>query len=180
MTMDWLREIFSHPHPADLGVVAFKTGVVYLFLVAGLRVAGTRELGQMNIYDLVLVIVLANSVQNAMVGSDITLLGGLVAATTLLILNRVLNSVIERSPKLEHLLVGEPSLIVSNGHILRQRMKRLGITPEQLFAALREHGLERPEDAAMCVLEVDGSLSIVPKEADVHRTRRHFRALRLS
>ncbi|MGC8667050.1 MAG: DUF421 domain-containing protein [Chthonomonadales bacterium] len=180
MDLRWLSAVFTHPHPVDLGFVALKTAVVYLFLVAGLRIAGTRELGQMNLYDLVLVIVLANSVQNAMVGSDTTLLGGLVAAATLLLLNRILNALVERSPKLEHLLVGEPSLIISNGHILKQRMRRLGITPEQLFAALREHGLERPEDAAMCVLEVDGSLSIVPKDAQVHRTRRHFRALRLS
>lgn len=179
MNAQWIWQVFTHPHPIDLAIVSMKTAMVYLFLVAGLRIAGTRELGQMNLYDLVLVIVLANSVQNAMVGSDVTLLGGLTAAATLLLLNYFLNRLVERSPKLEHLLVGEPSLIISNGRILKQRMKRLGITTEQLFAALREHGLDRPEDAAMCVLEVDGSLSIVPKDAHVHRTRRHFRALRL-
>src|SRR5512135_2936954 len=91
MVQDWLNEVFSHPSASDLLVIAGKTAVIYFFLVAGLRLLGKRELGQMTIYDLVLIIVLANSVQNAMVGSDTTLAGGLVAAATLLALNRLLN-----------------------------------------------------------------------------------------
>jgi len=82
----WLADVFSHPNPLGLLIIAGKTTAVYLFLVLGLRLLGKRELGQMTVYDLVLLIVLANSVQNAMVG-DTTLAGGLVAGTTLLILN---------------------------------------------------------------------------------------------
>src|SRR5438270_9851956 len=99
MLPHWLVEIFTHPDPRGLLIVAGKTTVVYLFLVAGLRVLGKRELGQMTIYDLVLIIVLANAVQNAMVGDDTTLAGGLVAATTLLILNRILTLVMTCSKK---------------------------------------------------------------------------------
>src|SRR5579871_1860289 len=89
MVAQWLSEVFSHPDPRGALIIAGKTAVIYLFLVAGLRLTGKRELGQMTIYDLVLIIVLANAVQNAMVGNDNSLVGGVVAACTLLILNRL-------------------------------------------------------------------------------------------
>jgi uncharacterized membrane protein YcaP (DUF421 family) len=180
MVSDWLSEVFSHPDLVGTLVIAAKTAVIYLFLVAGLRLLGKRELGQMTIYDLVLIIVLANSVQNAMVGSDTTLLGGLVAALTILVLNRLFALLIVRYPSLAHQMVGEPVVIVNNGQLLLAPMKREGVTPELVMAALREHGLSKPEDAHMCVLEVDGSISVVPKDATVHRTRRHVRALRIT
>src|SRR5438067_13526383 len=111
--MHELATIFSHPNPPSLLLVAAKTAVVYFFLVTGLRLLGKRELGQMNIYDLVLLIVLANAVQNAMVGDDTTLGGGLVAAMTLLLLNRLFTLAMSRSRRLEHYLVGGPLLIVN-------------------------------------------------------------------
>src|SRR5215813_12777749 len=132
MSSHWLDQLFSHPPPMDLLIVAGKTSVVYLFLVAGLRLLGKRELGQMTIFDLVLIIVLANSVQNAMVGNDTTLAGGLVAATTLLILSRLLSLLLNRNRKLAKALVGEPLLIVSHGHLLQSHMQREGITKEQV------------------------------------------------
>src|SRR5438067_8518580 len=116
MMAKWLSDVFTHPDPRGLLLVAYKTTIVYLFLVVGLRLLGKRELGQMTIYDLVLIIVLANSVQNAMVGDDNTLLGGIVAATTLLILNRLLTLIMVRSPRIERALVGQPVLICNDGH----------------------------------------------------------------
>jgi uncharacterized membrane protein YcaP (DUF421 family) len=179
MLSHWMAQACAHPRPSGLLIVAAKTTVVYCFLVIGLRLLGKRELGQMNIYDLVLIIVLANAVQNAMVGDDNTLAGGLVAATTLLLLNRLFTLVIGRFPRLEHALVGEPVLIVNNGDLLPDRMRREGVTREQLQGALREHGLTNPGQARLCVLEVDGSISVVPRDATVYRTRRHFRGIRL-
>jgi len=176
----WLSDVFSHPDAHGLVLIAAKTTVIYLFLVTGLRLMGKRELGQMNIYDLVLVIVLANAVQNAMVGDDNTLLGGIVAALTLLILNRAFALLMAHSAKLERYMVGEPLLILNDGHLLPERMRKEGLTREQVLAALREHGLDCCEQAHMCVLEVDGTISVVPKEATVHRTRRHFRTLRVT
>jgi uncharacterized membrane protein YcaP (DUF421 family) len=175
----WLTEVFSHPDLQGALIIAGKTTVIYIFLVAGLRLLGKRELGQMNIYDLVLIIVLANAVQNAMVGSDSTLVGGIVAAVTLLVLNRLFTLAMARSPKLEHFMVGEPLLILNDGQFLEDKMRREGVTREQVLAALREHGLERPEEAHMCVLEVDGTISVVPEDATVHKTRHHYKALRL-
>ena len=179
MLTHWLAEVFSHPTLSGAALIAGKTTVIYLFLVLGLRLLGKRELGQMNIYDLVLIIVLANAVQNAMVGDDNSLIGGIVSAFTLLIWNRLFTIAMVRSPKVEHLMVGDPMLIVKDGEIIHHRCHREGVTREQIQAALREHGMARLEDAAMCVLEVDGTISVVPKEAGVQRTRRHFKALRL-
>lgn len=177
---DWLALVFSHPKtPLDALIITGKTAVVYLFLVAGLRLLGKRELGQMNIYDVVLMVILANAVQNAMLGDDSTLLGGIVAAMTLLILNRLFVLALSNSRKLEHLMVGQPVLLLNDGHLLPEAMRREGITQEQILAALREHGLERLEEAHLCVLEVDGTISVVPSHAPVHRTKHHYRALRL-
>src|SRR5579884_3875245 len=89
MVDKWFTEVFSHPDLAGTLVIAGKTTVIYVFVIVGLRLLGTRELGQMTIYDFVLVVVIANAVQNALVGGDTTLVGGLVAALTLLILNRI-------------------------------------------------------------------------------------------
>lgn len=172
--------IFAHPNTAGLLIVAGKTAVVYVFLVLGLRLMGKRELGQMNIYDLVLIVVLANAVQNAMVGQDTSLDAGLVAAATLLALNWLFSAALNRSQAVERWLIGEPVLIARDGVLMQAAARREGVTRDELMSALREHGLERLDQAAMCVLEPDGSISVVPKEAGVHRTRPHFRQLRLS
>jgi len=180
MLHDWLKDVFTYPASLEAALaIAGKTTVIYFFLIVGLRLMGKRELGQMNIYDLVLILVLANAVQNSMVGDDSSLLGGIIAATTLLILNRLFTLLLAKSRKVEHLMVGEPSLIVSGGKILTDRLHREGVTRDQLLAALREHGLDCVEQAQMCVLEVDGSISVVPTGTEVHRSRRHYKALRL-
>jgi uncharacterized membrane protein YcaP (DUF421 family) len=176
----WLIDVFNHPSALDLVVILAKTTAIYLFLVVGLRLLGKREMGQMTVYDLVLLIVLANSVQNAMVGTDVTLAGGLVAGTTLLILNRLFNLAILRSKRIANFMVGEPLLLVNEGKILTGHIQKEGITREQIMAALREHGLSKVADVRMAVLEVDGSISIVPGGTDVLRSRHHFRALRVT
>ena len=179
MLTHWLAEVFSHPTLRGAVLIAGKTTVVYIFLVLGLRLLGKRELGQMNIYDLVLIIVLANAVQNAMVGDDNSLVGGIVSAFTLLAWNRAFTVAMVRSTRLEHAMIGNPMLIVKDGKMIEDRCRREGITHELLMAALREHGMEHLSQAAMCVLEVDGSISVVPRQADIQRTRKHFKALRM-
>jgi uncharacterized membrane protein YcaP (DUF421 family) len=175
----WLADVFSHPDPMGLLIIAAKTALIYVFLVGGLRLLGKRELGQMNVYDVVLLIVLANSVQNAMVGNDTTLAGGLTAGLTLLILNRIFALVMRRSTHVAHFMVGEPLLIVENGRLLRKNMEKEGVTKEQVMAALREHGLSELGTARLCILEVDGTISVVPQDSPVLRSRRHYRALRI-
>jgi uncharacterized membrane protein YcaP (DUF421 family) len=176
----WVTDVFNHPDLRGSVIIAAKTTVVYLFLVFGLRILGKRELGQMTIYDVVLLIVLANSVQNSMVGQDTTLCGGLIAGGVLLSLNKLFNLALGRSMHLRAVMVGEPRLILNNGHLIYSHMAKEGITKDQVMAALREHGLSNLEQAQIAVLEVDGSISVVPADAGVLHGRRHFRALRLS
>ncbi len=176
----WLSTVFSGPDLPGALAIAGKVTVIYIFLVAGLRLLGKRELGQMSVYDLVLIIVLANSVQNAMVGQDTTLLGGIVAAITLLLMNRAFTLLLVSHPKIRHYMIGEPTLIVREGHLLWEAMDKEGITREHVMAAMREHGIGDLQDVQIAVLEVDGTISIVPKEISIHRTRRRFRGLKVT
>jgi len=174
-----LSSVFDHPTLSGAAIIAAKTAVVYLFLVAGLRLFGKRELGQMSLYDLVLIIILGNAVQNAMINNDNTLVGGIVAAVVLFTLNWGLNQVISRSRRAERFLVGGPILIVHDGQPLRSRMSREGITMDELDAALREHGIDEVADVQLAVLEADGTISVVPRDSQVLKTRRHYRGMRL-
>jgi uncharacterized membrane protein YcaP (DUF421 family) len=176
---DWLKQVFDHPDLHGSLIIAAKTLFIYAFLIAGLRLLGKRELGQMTIYDLVLIIVLGNAVQNAMMNNDNSLGGGLIASVVLLLSNRLLNLLLRHSHKFEHALVGEPSLILNQGVPIESHMKREGVTLEQLKTAMREHGLTRFDQARMAILEIDGSISVVPVESNVLRSRRHFKALRI-
>ena len=176
----WLGLVFSGPDLLGALAIAAKTTVIYLFLIVGLRLLGKRELGQMSVYDLVLIVVISNSVQNAMVGQDVSLGGGLVAALVLLLVNRLLTWFMALNPKIEHWLAGAPVLIVRDGQLLEQPMRKEGVTRDQVLAAMREHGISDLEEVQMGVLEPDGAISIVTSESNIHRTRRHFRGLRVS
>jgi uncharacterized membrane protein YcaP (DUF421 family) len=176
----YVHLVFTAPTWKGAAVIAGKTAVIYAFLVVGLRLLGKRALGQMNIYDLVVIIVLANAVQNAMVGNDTSLACGLVAAMTLLALNRIVTTVLARSPRAERLMVGDPLVLVSNGKVVEGSMRKAGVTEDQIMEALREHELDDLSRVRLAVLETDGTISVVPDEATVHRTRRHYRGLRLT
>jgi uncharacterized membrane protein YcaP (DUF421 family) len=174
-----LEKIFDYPDAHGIFLIIAKTVVIYLFLIAGLRLLGKRELGQMTIYDLVMIVVLGNAVQNAMINNDNTLCGGLISATTLLLLNRLFNMVIVHWKKAEQVMVGEPVLILKDGKLIDKAMKHEGVTRDQIMEALREHGFDRPDQASMAVLEVDGTISVLPIGTKSFRSRRHYRALRL-
>lgn len=143
--------------------VAIRTGLVYVFLVIGLRLAGRREVGQMSILDLVVILVIANGVQNAMVGENTTLAGGLISAATLLILDRALNTLLKRNRRLGRILEGEPILIVSGGKVLPEAMRRTRIDRDELDAAVRSHGVASVSDVSLAVVEADGRISVIPR-----------------
>lgn len=144
--------------------VALRTAIVYLFLVVILRLTGRREVGQMSILDLVVILIIANGVQNAMVGGNVTLAGGLISATTLVILDRLLNMVIRRNSTLARVLEGEPVLLVSGGRILPSALGRASIDRAELDAALRAHGVSTVDDVRLAVLETDGSISVIARD----------------
>jgi uncharacterized membrane protein YcaP (DUF421 family) len=157
--------------------VALRTSVVYLALLVGLRLTGTRQLGQMSTFDLVLLLIIANAVQNAMVGPDTSLAGGLVAAGVLIGWHRAIDWWRLRSRGLSKLLTGEGVMLIHNGSILQEHCERAGITRNELQQALREHGVARVEDVMLAVLEPDGAISVVryddikPGERPHHRIK---------
>ena len=162
------------PWPVLLNV-ALRTTIVYLALLAGLRLTGTRQLGQMSTFDLVLLLIIANAVQNAMVGPDTSLAGGLVAAGVLIGWHRVIDWWRLRSRSVAKLLAGEGIMLIHDGKILEAHCRRAGITHDELQQALREHGVASVADVMLAVLEPDGAVSVIRKDDIVPGTRTHHR-----
>jgi uncharacterized membrane protein YcaP (DUF421 family) len=161
--------------PISLALVVVRTVVVYVVLLILLRLAGKRELGQMTPFDLVVLLIIANAVQNAMVGPDTSLNGGLFAALTLVVVNRLVDRVGLRSAWLQHQLVGEPTLLVHDGALLEDHLRREGLSQDEVLQALREHGIDDLATVKLAVLEADGTISVVPTNAPSSRTRRRVR-----
>lgn len=147
-----------------LSTIAARTAIVMIFLIAGIRLLGKRQTGGMNVYDLVLVLMIANAVQNAMTKGSGMLAVGVVSAGTLLLLGRALGLVFVRRPTLEAQVTGSPTVVVHDGRLDRDRLRREGVTEAEVLAAVRQYGLNDLSDVKLAVLEVDGSLSVVPKE----------------
>jgi uncharacterized membrane protein YcaP (DUF421 family) len=147
---------------SDLPDIVLRTGIIYVLVIFLLRIGGKREVGQMSILDLVLVLVISNGVQNAMVGQNTTLYGGIVAAVTLVVLDWGIRTATARSRRAQRVIEGEPALLVHDGKVLTRTMERQGISRDDLMAALRAHGLERPTDAHLVVLETSGAITVIP------------------
>jgi uncharacterized membrane protein YcaP (DUF421 family) len=149
---------------SDLLGVAARTAIVYVFLVIGLRLAGRREVGQLSIFDLVVLLVIADAVQNSMVGENVTLLGGLVAATVLIVLDLLLSIVTNRWKKIGRLLEGEPRMLVRDGVVFEKALRAERLDRDELMAALRGQGVADVADVALAVLETNGSISVIPRQ----------------
>ncbi len=158
--------------------ILIRTAVVYIAVFFGLRVMGKRQLGQMVLSDLVVIILIANAVQNAMVGPDTSLIGGLVAALTLLVLNFVVARFQVVNPRVERLIEGSPTMLIQDGSYLDANLRKEGIDRAEVDSALREHGLTEARQAKVVYLEPDGSISVVPMGEGVFRSRRRVRQLR--
>lgn len=154
--------------------IAVRTSVIYLAVLIGLRLAGKRQLGQLSIFDFVLLLVIANAVQNAMVGPDTSLAGGVVAAAVLLLWHAALDRFRRSSRWAAKLLGGSAVLLIYRGRILHEHLVHEHITPEELLQALREHGVGTVEDVRIAALEADGAVSVV-REDEVSGNRPHHR-----
>ena len=166
----------------DLGTPAWevvvRTAVVYAALLVGLRVVGKRQIGQMSLADLVVILLIANAVQNAMVGADVSLSGGLIAAGTLLAVNFVVVRLLARSPLAERLVEGEPTVLVKDGAYVEENLRREGLAASEVEMAIREHGIEAASGVRVAYLEPDGTISVIPMDATVLRGRRRVRRTR--
>jgi uncharacterized membrane protein YcaP (DUF421 family) len=152
-----------------------RTTIVYAVFILVLRAFGKRELGQFTIFDLALLLLAANALQPAMTGPDTSVLGGLVILATIFALNWLTAMVRERVPFARRLLESAPTVLARDGAWLDAAVQAEDVDQDDLDAALREHGIDRIEDAQLVVLEGDGSISVVPKESDQEALRRRRR-----
>jgi uncharacterized membrane protein YcaP (DUF421 family) len=157
--------------------VIARTATIYLALLVGLRLTGKRQVGQLTPFDLLLLLLLANSVQNAMVGPDTTVYGGLIAAATLFVANAIVARVTHGSKAVTRLVEGTPTFLIRHGKILEGNLASEGVTDADLLRALREHGVEEVAQVRSAVLEVDGTVSVL-KEDEVPTTPRPHHRIR--
>jgi uncharacterized membrane protein YcaP (DUF421 family) len=138
--------------------------LVYLFLVGGLRLAGKRELAQLNPFDLVVLLTLSNTVQNAIIGPDNSVTGGLIGASTLLLVNYFVVRFFYRHERLERLVVGDPDVLIEGGEIKSDRLKKELISLSELEAAARKQGFDSLDEVERAVLEPGGTFSFNAKK----------------
>ena len=159
--------------------IVLRTGIIYLLVLIGVRLSGKREVGQMTPFDLTLLLLLSNSVQNAMTGPDTSLSGGAVAAVTLLILNYFIAELSGANRRFRRLIQGQPTLLIHDGKTIESHMAKEHVSVDELQRALREHGINSVDQTALAVLEVDGSISClkydeIKPDASTHLARRRF------
>jgi len=142
-------------------IVAGTTATIYLFLIAALRLLGRRQLAQLSALDLIVVLLLGSAVETAMIHGDLSLPAGLIAAGTLLVMNRLLTLVFLRSSRLSQLVNGGPILLVHDGEVVESHCRRVGLTRPDLDAALRGRGYADAAEVREAVLETDGTISVV-------------------
>jgi uncharacterized membrane protein YcaP (DUF421 family) len=155
-----------------------RTVIVYAFLLIGLRLAGKRELTQLNPFDLVVLLLLSNTVQNAIIGEDNSLAGGILGAATLLVLNGALVRLLFHWGKLDK-IEGKPDVLIRNGRVVRPHLERELITLAELEAAARRQGLESLAHVKHCRLETGGALTFIPKHPTDDEQRHHDLMLHL-
>lgn len=151
--------------------IVLSSVAVYLFIVVAIRLFGKKELAQLSVTDLVFILLISNAVQNAMVGSDSSLVGGLVAASSLFVVNYLFKYLLYRFPKLGNVVQGTSLMLIYKGQMNMPNMTKARITPEELLEAVREHGVLEIREVDLAVLEIDGNISIISNEYK-HRTTR--------
>jgi uncharacterized membrane protein YcaP (DUF421 family) len=146
-----------------LGEKVIRAVVIYLFLVIALRLGGKRELSQLNTLDFVVLLAVANAVQNGLIGADNSVTGAVVGASVLFVVDGVLAFVVYRSRRAQHIIEGTPSLLIKNGEILEDQLRREELTHDDLLAAIQSAGASSVEEVRMAWLEPGGKVVLIPK-----------------
>lgn len=154
-------------------VIIIRSAAVYFFMVIALRFFGKKELSQLNTADIILILLISNSVQNAMVGNNTSLWGGLAAASVLFTINFTLKKLMFKYPKFSVFIQEKPEILIHNGTLDFKTLSRLNITSDELKEAMREHGIEYFKDVKLAMLEIDGNISIISGNQDLKQT--HYR-----
>lgn len=150
--------------------IILRSVSVYLFMIIALRIFGKKQLSQLNTADVILILLISNSVQNAMVGNNTSLLGGIVAAFALFIINIIFKKTMLHSKFIKEILQDKPEILIHNGKIEFETIGRLGITNDELHEAMREHGVEYYKEVKLAMFEIDGSISIISGDKSLRQT----------
>lgn len=156
--------------------ITIRSVSVYLFMVIALRIFGKKELSQLNTADVILILLISNSVQNAMVGSNTSLYGGIVAAFALFVINYIFKKIMLKSKFIKNLVQDKPEILVHNGKIDFKTIAKLGISNEELEEAMREHGVEYFKDIKLAMFEIDGNISIISGDKNLKQTHHKRKA----
>ena len=143
----------------DLWQVVLRTAIVYILVLAGLRLAGKREMGELASFDFVMILLLANAVQNAMTGPNTSLMGGVVAAATLLVINYSVSALVHRYPRLRRIILGQRTTLIEQGIPQLDTLEREHIDEDEIMTAAREHDILKISDIRTAWLEVDGNIT---------------------
>lgn len=143
---------------------ALRPAIIYIFLVMAFRLMGKREVGQFTPFDLIVLLTISNILQNAMIGNDTSVLGGIVGASTILLMNRVLNWLAVYHPRWLGKLVDQPAVLIKDGQVQVECLHRELVTFDELYAALRKHGIEDVAEVKLAMLELDGQISVITRE----------------
>ena len=150
--------------------ITLRSIAVYFFMIIALRIFGKKELSQLNTADVILILLISNSVQNAMVGANTSLYGGIIAAFSLFLINFIFKKVMLKSKFIKGLVQDKPEILIHNGKTEFKTLARLGITSEELEEAMREHGIEYYKDVKLAMFEIDGNISIISGNENLKQT----------
>lgn len=155
--------------------IVIRATVIYFFIITAIRVFGKRELSQLSVVDLVFILLISNSVQNAMVGPSSSLMGGILAAGTLFVLNYILENLLYRSKRFSKFVQGDALMLIYGGKTIPDHLKKAKISDDELEAVIREHGAEHVSQVDLAVLERDGNISVLSNNYK-HKTIRKRKA----
>ena len=157
--------------------IILRSTAVYFFMVIALRLFGKKELSQLNTADVILILLISNSVQNAMVGSNTSLFGGMAAASVLFFINFILKKLMYKYKKFSNFMQEKPEILIHNGNLDFKTLSKLNISSDELKEAMREHGVEYFADVKLAMLEIDGNISIISGNNNLRQThykRKHI------
>lgn len=144
--------------------IIFRSTAVYFFMILAIRIFGKKELSQLNTADIILILLISNAVQNAMVGNNSSLEGGIVAALVLFVLNFILKKIMFKSVKFRNFIHQKPQILIHDGIIDFKILAQLEITSNELEEVIREHGVENYKNVKLAMMEIDGNISIISNE----------------
>lgn len=157
--------------------IILRSVAVYAFMLISIRLFGKKELSQLNTADIILILLISNSVQNAMVGSNSSLEGGLVAALVLFVLNFMLKKLMYNSKSITNLVQDKPEILIHDGHIDFKTLARLEISSPELEEVIREHGLQHFSEVKLAMMEIDGNISVISGDKQHLKQTHHKRKI---